>query len=103
MSQPGKDKVFKSDSTKADKLTLHAHKEEEFWLWVASWALFVQKPSDLTGNPADDEGITFLLLMFGGMRYPSDHSTAGIRSQWPVSNVPQCSDRNSGCSKRKKR
>lgn len=42
-----KTRFFKRDSTKADKLTLHAHKEEEFWLWVASWALFVQKPSDL--------------------------------------------------------
>ena len=42
-----KTRFFKRDSTKADKLTLHAHKEEEFWLWVASWALFVQRPSDL--------------------------------------------------------
>lgn len=41
-----KTRFFKRDSTKADKLTLHKHKEEEFWLWVASWALFVQKPSD---------------------------------------------------------
>jgi hypothetical protein len=44
-----KTRFFKRDSTKADKLTMHAHKEEEFWLWVASWALFVTKPSDLTG------------------------------------------------------
>lgn len=31
-----KTRFFKRDSTQADKLTLHAHKEEEFWLWVAS-------------------------------------------------------------------
>lgn len=38
---------FKRDSTKADKLTLHPHREEAFWNWVASWAIFLQKPSDL--------------------------------------------------------
>jgi DNA modification methylase len=42
-----KTRFFKRDSTKADKLTLHPHKEREFWLWVASWAMFLQKPSDL--------------------------------------------------------
>lgn len=42
-----KTRFFKRDSTNADKLTLHAHKAEEFWLWVSSWALFVQRPSDL--------------------------------------------------------
>lgn len=42
-----KTRFFKRDSTKADKLTLHAHKEREFWLWVSSWAIFVQRPSDL--------------------------------------------------------
>jgi hypothetical protein len=42
-----KTRFFHRDSTKADHLTLHPHKEREFWLWVASWALFVQKPSDL--------------------------------------------------------
>ncbi len=42
-----KTRFFKRDSTKADKLTIHPHKEVEFWLWVSSWALFLQKPSDL--------------------------------------------------------
>lgn len=42
-----KTRFFKRDSTKADVLTIHPHKEEEFWLWVGSWALFLQKPSDL--------------------------------------------------------
>ena len=42
-----KTRFFKRNSEKADTLTLHPHKEEEFWLWVASWGLFVQKPSDL--------------------------------------------------------
>ncbi|MCL5884710.1 MAG: DNA methylase N-4 [Deltaproteobacteria bacterium] len=42
-----KTRFFKRDSTKADVLTLHPHKEREFWLWIASWALFIQRPSDL--------------------------------------------------------
>ncbi|MEY4417340.1 MAG: hypothetical protein RIQ53_4633 [Pseudomonadota bacterium] len=42
-----KTRFFKRDSTKADQLTIHPHKEREFWLWMASWALFVQRPSDL--------------------------------------------------------
>ena len=40
-------RFFKRDSTKANNLTLYPHREKEFWLWLASWALFIQKPSDL--------------------------------------------------------
>lgn len=46
-------RFFQRDSTKANNLTLYPHKEEEFWLWVSSWALFISKPSDLG---YDDEG-----------------------------------------------
>jgi hypothetical protein len=64
-----KTRFFKRDSTKADKLTLHKHKEEEFWLWVASWALFVQKPSDLTDNIEDDLGYELPPLISAGTNY----------------------------------
>lgn len=48
-------RFFQRDSTKANNLTLYPHKEEEFWLWVSSWAVFVSKPSDV--NPTySDEG-----------------------------------------------
>ena len=40
-------RFFQRDSTKANNLTLYPHKEEEFWLWVSTWALFIQRPSDL--------------------------------------------------------
>lgn len=40
-------RFFQRDSTQANNLTLYPHKEEEFWLWVSSWAAFIQKPSDL--------------------------------------------------------
>ena len=44
---------FKRDSSKGGNLTLHAHKEDEFWVWVRSWAIFLEKPSDLCYS---DEG-----------------------------------------------
>jgi len=72
-----KTRFFKRDSTKADKLTLQKHKEQEFWLWVASWALFVTKPSDLTGNFSDDAGYELSPLDIRWHELPSDHSTAG--------------------------
>lgn len=40
-------RFFKRDSTKANQLTLYEHKQKEFWLWVSSWAIFLQRPSDL--------------------------------------------------------
>jgi DNA modification methylase len=40
-------RFFQRDSTKANNLTLYPHKEKEFWLWLSSWAAFVQRPSDL--------------------------------------------------------
>ncbi|MER9182968.1 DNA methyltransferase [Mesorhizobium sp. M0767] len=69
-----KTRFFKRDSEKADALTLHPHKEEEFWLWVASWALFVQKPSDLGYS---DEGYDLPPLDIRWHEIPSDHSAAG--------------------------
>lgn len=69
-----KTRFFKRDSTKADRLTLHPHKEEEFWLWVSSWALFVQKPSDLGFS---DEGYELPPLDIRWHEIPSDHSAAG--------------------------
>ena len=40
-------RFFKRDSKKANHLTLYPHKEKEFWLWVSTWAIFLQRPSDL--------------------------------------------------------
>lgn len=48
-------RFFQRDSTKANNLTLYPNMEDEFWMWVSSWALFITKPSDL--NPSySDEG-----------------------------------------------
>jgi hypothetical protein len=40
-------RFFQRDSTQANNLTLYPHKEREFWLWLNTWAIFLQKPSDL--------------------------------------------------------
>lgn len=69
-----KTRFFRRNSEKADKLTLHPHKEREFWLWVASWALFVQKPSDLGFS---DEGYELPELEVRWHEIPSDHTQAG--------------------------
>lgn len=42
-----KTRFFKRNSEKADQLTIHPHKEKEFFLWCSTWAMFLQKPSDL--------------------------------------------------------
>ncbi|GGC90581.1 DNA methyltransferase [Chelatococcus reniformis] len=70
----GKTRFFKRNSEKADQLTLHPHKEEEFWLWVSTWALFVQKPSDLGFS---DDGYDLPPLDIRWHEIPSDHGQAG--------------------------
>lgn len=40
-------RFFQRNSEKAGDLNLYPHKEDEFWLWVNSWAVFLQRPSDL--------------------------------------------------------
>ncbi len=40
-------RFFKRDSSKAGNLKLHPHKQREFWLWLNTWACFIQRPSDL--------------------------------------------------------
>jgi DNA modification methylase len=68
-------RFFKRNSEKADELTLHPHKEKEFWLWVASWALFLYRPSDL-GEEFSDEGYDLPELDVRWQEVPSDHSKA---------------------------
>lgn len=67
-----KTRFFKRNSEKADQLTLMQHKAKEFWLWVASWALFVTKPSDL--DPAfSDDGYDLPPLDVRWHELPVDH------------------------------
>jgi hypothetical protein len=68
-----KTRFFKRNSEKADELTIHPHKEREFWLWVASWALFLQRPSDLGFS---DEGYELPPLIVEYHEVKVDHTTA---------------------------
>lgn len=47
-------RFFQRDSTKANNLTLYPNMEDEFWMWVSSWALFVTRPSDLNPEYSDE-------------------------------------------------
>jgi DNA modification methylase len=67
-------RFFQRDSTKANNLTLYPHKEDEFWLWVSSWALFITKPSDLG---YDDTGYDLPPMDVRCHEIPVDHKTAG--------------------------
>lgn len=70
-----KTRFFKRNSEKADTLTIHPHKQREFWMWVASWGLFVQKPSDLGFS---DEGYELPEMVVNWHELPADHSAAGV-------------------------
>ena len=65
---------FKRDSTKANNLTLYPGREREFWIWCASWGLFMQKPSDLGYS---DEGYSLPPLEVRYHRLQTDLADAG--------------------------
>ncbi len=67
-------RFFQRDSEKAGNLTLYPHKEQEFWLWVASWAVFIQRPSDLGHS---DEGYILPELDVRYHEVPSDYAASG--------------------------
>ena len=67
-------RFFQRDSTKANNLTLYPHKEREFWLWLNSWAVFLQRPSDLGFS---DEGYDLPELQVIFHEVASNHDAAG--------------------------
>jgi hypothetical protein len=71
-----KTRFFKRNSEKADQLTIHPHKEREFWLWVSTWALFITKPSDL-GPEFSDDGYVLPPIEVRWHEIPTDHAGAG--------------------------
>ncbi|HYM31850.1 MAG TPA: DNA methyltransferase, partial [Candidatus Cybelea sp.] len=64
---------FQRNSEKAGDLTLYPHKEDEFWMWVHSWAAFLQKPSELGHS---DDGYELPPLKIRWHEVPADHSKA---------------------------
>lgn len=67
-------RFFQRDSTKANNLMLYPHREKDFWLWMSSWALFIEKPSDLG---YDDAGYDLPEMEVRWHCLPVDNSTAG--------------------------
>ena len=67
-------RFFQRDSTKANELTLYPHKEQEFWLWISSWAVFLQAPSDLGYS---DEGYDLPEIEVVYHEVQSDYAKAG--------------------------
>lgn len=54
-------RFFQRDPQKAGNLTLYENKKDEFWKWVSTWAIFINKPSDLG---YDDTGYNLPELHF---------------------------------------
>jgi DNA modification methylase len=67
-------RFFQRDSTQANNLTLYPHKEKEFWYWLHSWAIFLQKPSDLGFS---DEGYDLPPMQIFYHEVATDHTQAG--------------------------
>lgn len=67
-------RFFQRDSEKAGNLTLYPHKVTEFWMWVASWAVVITKPSDLGHS---DDGYILPKLDVRWHEIPSDYALAG--------------------------
>ncbi|MGJ5149845.1 DNA methyltransferase [Bradyrhizobium sp. HKCCYLR1023] len=66
-------RFFQRNSEKAGDLTLYPHKQDEFWMWVHSWAAFLQKPSELGHS---DDGYELPPLKLRWHEVPTDHSKA---------------------------
>jgi DNA modification methylase len=66
-------RFFQRNSQKAHSLTLLPHMEEEFWIWVNSWAAFVLRPSNLGFS---DDGYILPDLEVHWHEVPTDHTTA---------------------------
>lgn len=68
-------RFFQRDSTQANNLTIYPHKEREFWLWMSTWSVFIQKPSDL-GYSDDGYDLPDLKVIYH--RLTVDHQSAGV-------------------------
>ncbi|KAA6459667.1 DNA methylase N-4 [Acidobacteria bacterium AB60] len=70
-----KTKFFKRNSEHADELTLMPSREQDFWLWCSSWAVFLQSPADLG---FDATGYEMPEMRVHWHEVPSDHENAGM-------------------------
>ncbi len=66
-------RFFQRNSEQANQLTLYPHMEKQFWHWLSTWAIFLQKPSDL-GHP--DTGYDMPPIKVHWHKIEVDHSQA---------------------------
>ncbi|KAA6318769.1 hypothetical protein EZS27_031262 [termite gut metagenome] len=60
---------------------MYPHKEQEFWIWVSTWGLFLTKPSDIGYS---DDGYKLPELIIHEEVVNVDNSTAGIEGDGQV-------------------
>jgi len=73
-------RFFQRDSSQAGNLTLYPHMEGQFWAWVHSWAVFIQRPSDLGYS---DEGYDLPPIEVVWHKLDVDHHQAwGQEDSW---------------------
>lgn len=66
-------RFFQRNSEKANDLTLYPHMEQAFWFWLSTWAVFLQRPSDLGYS---DEGYDLPEMEVKWRRVAVDHTLA---------------------------
>lgn len=64
---------FIRDSSQADVLRLKHHAHADFWKWIASWAVCINKPSDIGFS---DEGFNLPPLNIEHLEAQIDHTSA---------------------------
>lgn len=84
---------FQRDSTKANNLTIYPHKDEEFHLWLSTWAIFLQSPSDLgyddTGYDLTALDVDWVTLDTGMGGLGSDRDGQGVMFQTTAMSLPE--------------
>jgi len=68
---------FMRNSEKAGDLKLNPHQEQRFWAWLASWAVFIEKPSDL-GYSDESYVLPTIEIIYHTVNV--DHQNAGADS-----------------------
>ncbi|MDV7194769.1 DNA methyltransferase [Mycolicibacterium fortuitum] len=73
---------FKRDSTKANNLTLHPHLADQFHYWLATWAVFLNRPGELghsdAGYDLPEMSITYHEVDVDHSDTPSDRDGQGF-------------------------
>lgn len=66
-------RFFQRNSEKANDMTLYPHMEAQFWYWLSTWAVFLQKPSELGYS---DEGYDLPPMKVHWHKVDVDHTKA---------------------------